>query len=113
MQRSVKQVSQGKSNKPKEEFKSYVAQAVVKAVPSGDSLVLHCSKGPDQFDSICYLAFVSAPRVGNPNRKEEPFGFEARELVRTKLIGKKVTFKLEYMANGKRFVSIKVPGTEG
>ena len=51
--------------------------------------------------------------MGNPNRKEEPFGFEARELVRNKLIGKKVTFKLEYMANGKRFISVKLPGEDG
>ena len=81
-------------------------------MPSGDSLLLHKTKGVDPFEAICYLAYISAPRMGNPNRIEEAFAFEARELVRERLIGKKVTFTLEYMANGKRFVSVKLPEDE-
>ena len=54
-----------------------------------------------------HLAYVSTPRLGNPSRAEEPFAFEARELLREKIIGRKCDLTIEYIANGKRFVSLR------
>lgn len=51
---------------------------------------------------------MSVPRVGNPNRSEEPFAYEARELIREMLIGRKVDYVTEYMAGTKKAVSIKI-----
>lgn len=45
--------------------------------------------------------------MGNPNRTEEPFAFEARELLREKIIGRKCDLTIEFIANGKRFVSLR------
>ena len=59
-------------------------------------------------DPYCYLAYVSVPRVGNPNRNEEPYAYEAREAIREMLVGRKVDFVTEYMAGTKKAVSIKV-----
>lgn len=61
-------------------------------------------------DPYCFLAYVSVPRVGNPNRNEEPYAYEARELIREMLIGRKVDYVTEYMAGTKKAVSIKVEG---
>ena len=74
---------------------------------SGDSLRLSKTSGKDPFEALVHLAYISAPRVGNPNRTEEAFAFEARELIREKIIGRKCDFTIEYTANGKRFVSIR------
>ena len=48
-------------------------KAFVREVISGDYFKLHKSAGKDQFEALVHLAYISAPRVGNPNRKEEPF----------------------------------------
>ena len=62
-------------------------KAFVREVISGDYFKLHKAAGKDQFEALVHLAYISAPRVGNPNRKEEPFAHDARELMREKLIG--------------------------
>lgn len=43
-----------------------------------------------------YLSSISAPKIGGPNRTEDPFGFDAREFLREKIIGKKCEFTIEY-----------------
>jgi staphylococcal nuclease domain-containing protein 1 len=53
-----------------------------------------------------YLAFISAPRVGNQNKSEEPFAFAARELIREDLIGRKVDFVIQYILNNRKYISI-------
>ena len=70
------------------------------------------TSGKDQFDALCHLAYISGPRLGNPNRAEEPFAFEARELIREKMIGKKCDYTIEYVANGKRFMSIRIDNSD-
>ena len=52
------------------------------------------------------------PRIGNQNRYEEPFAFEAREVIREKVIGRKVDYVTEYMAGAKKAVSVKVEGED-
>ena len=72
--------------KPKEVLPS--GKAIVKAVPSGDNLVLtSAGKKAIPGDPYCYLAYVNVPKIGNPNRQEEPFAYEAREAIRGKIIG--------------------------
>jgi hypothetical protein len=39
---------------------------------------------------------VRAPRAGGRDRAPEPYGLDAREFLRKKLIGKDVTVKMEY-----------------
>jgi len=50
-----------------------------------------------------HLANLSAPRLGNANRNEEPFAYDAREFIRVKCIGQKVEFKVEYTANEREY----------
>ena len=78
----------------------------MREVLSGDTLRLQKTTGKDQFDALVHLAYISTPRLGNPNRTEEPFAFEAREQIREKLIGRKCDYTIQYVANGKRFVSV-------
>ena len=85
-------------------------KAIVRGVPSADSLILAKTTGKDQFEDICYLAYIKAPRIGNLTRTEEPYAYEARELIREKIIGRKVDFTVEYMAGSKRHVSVRLDG---
>lgn len=90
-------------------------KALVKAVPSGDSISLipiggkKLKSGEDPF---CFLAYLSVPRIGTPNRTEEAFAYEAREAIREKLIGQKVDYVTEYMAGNKKAVSVKIGGED-
>lgn len=61
---------------------------------------------------MCYLAYVSVPRVGNPNRAEEPFAYEAREAIREMVIGRKVDYVTEYMAGNRKAISVSVEGED-
>lgn len=112
MQRQSQQAAAvaNNSSKEKKEFVRVSGKAIVRGVPSADSLVLSKTTGKDPFEDICYLAYIKAPRLGNLTRSEEPFAFEARELIRDKLIGKKVDFTIEYMAGSKRHVSVRLDG---
>ena len=90
-------------------------KAIVKAVQSGDSIHLTPvakKLANSNWDSHCFLAYVSVPRVGNQSRSEEPFAFEAREVVRELIIGRKVDFNTEYMAGSKKAISISVEGED-
>jgi staphylococcal nuclease domain-containing protein 1 len=83
-----------------------VGKGIVRAVQSGDSLVLAKTGGKDSFEETVYLAYITAPRCGNHQRSEEAFAFDAREFVRERLIGKKVDFTIEYMIKERRYVTI-------
>ena len=83
-----------------------VGKGIVRAVQSGDSLVLAKTGGKDPFEETVYLAFITAPRCGNHQRSEEAFAFDAREFIRERLIGKKVDFTIEYMIKERRYVTI-------
>ena len=81
---------------------------MVKAVPSGDSICLAPigKKAKQDDDPYCFLAYISVPRIGTPNRNEEAYAFDAREAIRDKVIGQKVDYVTEYMAGSKKAVSV-------
>ena len=82
--------------------------ALVKAVNSGDFITL-TKQGKDY---SVFLASVSAPKIGSSNRVEEPFGFEAREFLREKIIGKKCDFHPEYNFGGRDYGTLLVGGED-
>lgn len=71
--------------------------AKVKSVLSGDTLI---------FDNGTQLslAYVSAPRF-----QTEPFGFAAREALRTLLVGKTVKYRVWYDINGRNYGDALAP----
>ncbi|KAL1500074.1 hypothetical protein AB1Y20_012749 [Prymnesium parvum] len=73
-------------------------QGIVKAVLSGDSLIVmgvDASKGPPP-EKLLTLSGISAPRLGNRGGvPDQPFGWGAREFLRSRAIGKKVSFVVE------------------
>jgi staphylococcal nuclease domain-containing protein 1 len=78
----------------------------VRAVQSGDCLVIKSTSKEDPWEEQVFLAYISAPRVGNQNKAEEPFAFAAREIIRDALIGKKIDFTIEYQVSGRKYISI-------
>ncbi|CAM6104246.1 unnamed protein product [Calypogeia fissa] len=74
-------------------------KGTVKAVPSGDSLLIMGSlnkNGPPPEKTIT-LAAIMAPKLARRDTKDEPFAWESREALRKKCIGKEVTFKVDYV----------------
>ncbi|ORZ36054.1 hypothetical protein BCR44DRAFT_89389 [Catenaria anguillulae PL171] len=84
-------------------------QAVVKMILSGDSLTL---KHKDHSESTISLAYLVAPRLASfkKNTQDEPYAFEAREVLRRVLIGKDVGIRVEYTipSTGRQFCSVYV-----
>ncbi len=64
-------------------------------VVSGDTLVVKDINGGG-VERRFSLSSVRAPRAGGRDRAPEPYGLEAREFMRKKLIGRDVTVKMEY-----------------
>ncbi|EGD82979.1 hypothetical protein PTSG_03616 [Salpingoeca rosetta] len=87
-------------------------EAVVKAVLSGDTVVLrgHAASGPPPTFTLS-LAQLECPRLAkrppqgqDQGQQDEPYAWEARELVRKKVIGKRVSFFVEYtVPSGREF----------
>ena len=48
--------------------------------------------------------------MGSTNRVEEAFAFDARELLREKIIGKKCEFTIEYNYGGRDYGTLIVNG---
>jgi len=93
------------------EKKDKVLKGLIKAVYSGDYLTITKStKVSGQTDHNIYLASVQAPKIGSSNRQEDPFGFEAREFIREKIIGKKAEFTYEYTYGGRDYGTLVVDG---
>ncbi|XP_038684487.1 ribonuclease TUDOR 1-like [Tripterygium wilfordii] len=71
----------------------------VKAVPSGDSLLIMAltskTPGPPPEKTIT-LSSLIAPRLARRGGVDEPFAWDSREYLRKLCIGKEVTFKVEY-----------------
>ncbi|KAH9984776.1 hypothetical protein BJV77DRAFT_965908 [Russula vinacea] len=64
-------------------------------VISGDSFVLRGRPGPQgrsPKERILYLADVSAPKLGNASREDEPSAYEARDFLRALTVGKEIAF---------------------
>lgn len=68
---------------------------VVKAVLSGDSIVVIGGANPGQIppERVVVFTGITAPRFArSKNAEDEPYAYEARELIRKKVIGKQVSF---------------------
>ncbi|KAL6495805.1 Translin-1 [Orobanche gracilis] len=73
-------------------------RGIVKAVPSGDSLVIMGNtKAEIPPEKTITLSSLMAPKLA-PRRGglDEPFAWESREFLRKLCIGKEVTFKVDY-----------------
>ncbi|WCJ36376.1 TUDOR-SN protein 1 [Euphorbia peplus] len=85
--------------------------AKVKAVPSGDSLVLVAKSsnkpGPPPERTVT-LSSLIAPRLARRGGVDEPFAWESREFLRKLCIGKEVKFKIDYAVPsiGREFGSV-------
>lgn len=75
-------------------------KGLVKGVPSADTVVFQGPPGKDgiPLEKTLRLNGIRAPVLGDPDRpdrKEEPFAYEAREFLRKKIINKQVFFFTE------------------
>jgi|LauGreDrversion4_2_1035121.scaffolds.fasta_scaffold90115_1 staphylococcal nuclease domain-containing protein 1 len=87
-----------------EKLTAPIKGALVKAVHSGDYMTL--TKGGKDYN--IFLSSVQAPKIGSSSRNEEPFGFEAREFLRERIIGKKCEFHPEYNHGGRDYGTLVV-----
>ncbi|CAH9104639.1 unnamed protein product [Cuscuta europaea] len=81
----------------------------VKAVPSGDSLVIMGStKAEIPPEKTITLSSLMAPRLARRGGLDEPFAWDSREFLRNLCIGKEVTFKVDYTVPsiGREFGSV-------
>ncbi|OEH74962.1 nuclease and tudor domain-containing protein [Cyclospora cayetanensis] len=89
--------------------------ATVKEVISGDTLVLvGAPKGGPPPEKRVGLSSVIAPRVAlkslTHESSDEPYGWPAREFMRSRLVGQQVQFKVEYAFNGKEYACVMLKG---
>jgi staphylococcal nuclease domain-containing protein 1 len=84
--------------------------ALVKSVPSGDSIVVVGNTGQEKLIS---LSGISAPRIGRgKSGADEPFAFEAREFLRKLVVGKRVSFDINHVAekSGREYGKVHTDG---
>eukprot|EP00921_Rhytidocystis_pertsovi_P011207 GHVQ01018087.1.p1 GENE.GHVQ01018087.1~~GHVQ01018087.1.p1 ORF type:complete len:928 (+),score=129.47 GHVQ01018087.1:195-2978(+) len=91
--------------------------ATVKQVISGDTFVLvGAPKGGPPPEKQITLASLMSPRVAmkslTKETEDEPYGWNSREFMRERLIGKEVEFKVEYSLGERECGWIKVKGGE-
>ncbi|KAM2075632.1 hypothetical protein ACFX1T_038489 [Malus domestica] len=83
----------------------------VKAVPSGDSLVVMAltanKTGPPPERTIT-LSSLMAPKLARRDGQDEPFAWGSREFLRKLCIGKEVAFRVDYVVQqiGREFGSV-------
>lgn len=77
----------------------------VKGVPSGDTIILqgNVTKEGLPLEKTIRLNGINAPRMGDLEKPEESFAFEAREYLRKRVIGKEVHFYIESKFNEREF----------
>lgn len=69
----------------------------VKAVPSGDSLLIMASTKTElPPEKTITLANIIAPKLARRGTEDEPFAWQSREFLRKLCIGKEVTFRVDY-----------------
>lgn len=82
----------------------------VKAVPSGDSLVIigNATRAVGPPEKTITLSSLIAPRLARRDGVDEPFAWESREFLRKLCIGKEVIFKVDYTVPtiGREFGSV-------
>lgn len=72
---------------------------IVKAVPSGDTVVIMKQAAPVNGpppEMRVSLSSVRAPQLSRDMMSDEPFAWEAREALRERLIGRVVSFRVDY-----------------
>ncbi len=93
----------------------------VKLVLSGDTLTIRGQpRGGPPPEKTISLSGINAPRMGKrptegsgEEQKDEPFAWEARERLRSALIGKEVVFSLDYkVPSGREFCRVYLPSSE-
>ncbi|KAM1097623.1 hypothetical protein ACFX15_014510 [Malus domestica] len=83
----------------------------VKAVPSGDSLVvmaLTANKAGPPPERTITLSSLMAPKLARRDGQDEPFAWGSREFLRKLCIGKEVAFRVDYVVQqiGREFGSV-------
>ncbi|CAB4310792.1 unnamed protein product [Prunus armeniaca] len=83
----------------------------VKAVPSGDSLVimaLTANKAGPPPERTITLSSLMAPKLARRTTKDEPFAWDSREFLRKLCLGKEVAFRVDYVVQqiGREFGSV-------
>ncbi|KAG0287631.1 hypothetical protein BGZ96_008470 [Linnemannia gamsii] len=73
-------------------------KATIKSVLSADMVVLSGRPRPGGPPATRTLGlnYIQAPKLGNKDRADEPFAFEARNYLRKLLVGKEVMFRVDY-----------------
>ncbi|KAI9375758.1 hypothetical protein BJX61DRAFT_78233 [Aspergillus egyptiacus] len=86
-------------------------EARVKAVLSGDTIVLSHITNPGQ-ERVLSLAYVSAPRLRREG--DEPYAFQSREFLRELLVGKVIQFQTLYTipTSQREYGKVKLPTFE-
>lgn len=51
---------------------------------------------------------MQAPKIGSANRSEEPFGFDSREFLRERIVGRKCEFHQEYTYSSRDYGTLIV-----
>eukprot|EP00475_Leptophrys_vorax_P017560 TRINITY_DN2419_c0_g1_i1.p1 TRINITY_DN2419_c0_g1~~TRINITY_DN2419_c0_g1_i1.p1 ORF type:complete len:990 (-),score=358.13 TRINITY_DN2419_c0_g1_i1:152-3121(-) len=77
--------------------------ARVKAVPTGDSILLSGQPtSPNSLppEKLLFLSGLEAPKLGRRGGQDEPFAWAAREYLRRLLVGKIVVFAVSYVHQG-------------
>jgi staphylococcal nuclease domain-containing protein 1 len=89
----MSQPQKGQSTIPAKERKT--EKGVIKAVPSGNSVVIVTQEkqGPPTEKEVL-LASVTVPRLGREGKADEPFAWAAREFLRKRAIGKPVSYTI-------------------
>ncbi|KAJ7569603.1 hypothetical protein O6H91_01G085700 [Diphasiastrum complanatum] len=73
-------------------------RGTVKAVPSGDSLlIMGNAKTGIPPEKTITLSSLIAPKLARKDSKDEPFAWDSRESLRKKCVGKEVVFKVDYI----------------
>ncbi|KAI9226927.1 MAG: hypothetical protein DHS80DRAFT_32268 [Piptocephalis tieghemiana] len=94
-------------------------RAIVKAVPSADSLLLRARQpdaagGPPP-ERLISLSNLTGPRFGSQRTgtPDEPFAFEARDALRRLVIGKDVLFHIEHSTStGRQYGHVWIPPSQ-
>lgn len=88
-------------------------------VTSGDTIVIRDQpRGGPPPEKTISLSGINAPRLGRrtadgKETPDEPFAWEARELLREKLVGQNIVFSVDYtVPSGREFVRMYLPNGE-
>lgn len=81
---------------------------VVKAVLSGDQLVVVGGGGGERTVTLAGLSAPRQARRDDPNGRDEPYAWQSRDFLRQRCIGQPVTFRVEFSVAAREFCTIFV-----